>query len=222
MWLAHILGQTRRVDQHHVVAAILRRDERVLLCHRSPGRQWYPGVWDFPGGHVEQGEQPNEALRRELLEEIGVEIGPALSDPVQEVFRPKTGLHLTLWLVTDWVGNLENRQLEEHDHLGWFGVKELCRVAQQLVAAGENVVDVPPTLTARRSVECVHETVERGRVAADDEPVGSGGVAGGGMDEQIHPGRQWAAGRSGRLGVFGVGVRAGATTRPARRAGTHG
>lgn len=41
---------------HHVVAGLLVRGTEVLLGHRSPGRRWYPDVWDLPGGHVEDGE----------------------------------------------------------------------------------------------------------------------------------------------------------------------
>ncbi|WP_433427484.1 NUDIX hydrolase [Nonomuraea sp. CA-141351] len=36
-----------------IVTAVLRDGDRVLLCHRSAGRRWYPDVWDLPGGHVE-------------------------------------------------------------------------------------------------------------------------------------------------------------------------
>lgn len=57
---------------HHVVAGALVAGDRLLLCHRSPTRRWYPNVWDLPGGHVEAGESEPEALRRELYEEIGV------------------------------------------------------------------------------------------------------------------------------------------------------
>ncbi|GAA2693767.1 hypothetical protein GCM10010412_085480 [Nonomuraea recticatena] len=43
-----------------IVTAVLRDGDRVLLCHRSAGRRWYPDVWDLPGGHVEEGEDPNQ------------------------------------------------------------------------------------------------------------------------------------------------------------------
>jgi 8-oxo-dGTP diphosphatase len=59
------------MDPHLVVAATLHSDDRILLCHRSPTRRWFPDVWDFPGGHVEPGEAPLQALARELLEELG-------------------------------------------------------------------------------------------------------------------------------------------------------
>jgi 8-oxo-dGTP diphosphatase len=61
------------MTNHHVVAVILRQADRLLLCHRAPTRRWYPDVWDFAGGHVEPEELPEEALRREVLEELGVE-----------------------------------------------------------------------------------------------------------------------------------------------------
>ena len=61
--------------RHVVVAAMLCRGRSVLLCHRSPGRLWYPDVWDLPGGHVEPGEHPGQRPARELSEELGVLFG---------------------------------------------------------------------------------------------------------------------------------------------------
>jgi 8-oxo-dGTP diphosphatase len=54
-----------------VVAAIIEREGRVLICQRLP-RQFHPLKWEFPGGKVEPGETPAEALARELEEELGV------------------------------------------------------------------------------------------------------------------------------------------------------
>jgi hypothetical protein len=70
------------MTDHHVVAVILRQADRLLLCHRAPTRRWYPDVWDFPGGHVEPEERPEEALRREILEELGVELDGVDGAPI--------------------------------------------------------------------------------------------------------------------------------------------
>ena len=110
---------------HRVVAAILSRGDHVLLCHRAPTRRWYPDVWDFPGGHVEDGERPEEALRRELTEEIGVDVGVVIDAPVLHLIDEGTGLDLTVWHITKWKGTVQNRQPEEHDEISWLAEAEL-------------------------------------------------------------------------------------------------
>ena len=54
-----------------VVAAVIERDGAVLLARRKPGGP-HGGLWEFPGGKVERGELPEQALARELYEEFGV------------------------------------------------------------------------------------------------------------------------------------------------------
>jgi len=54
-----------------VVAAILERDGAILICRRKP-EQSHPLKWEFPGGKIEPGETPAEALARELEEELGI------------------------------------------------------------------------------------------------------------------------------------------------------
>ena len=58
---------------HVVAAALIDGRGRVLIAQRPPGKH-LAGMWEFPGGKVEPGEAPVEALRRELLEEIGIAI----------------------------------------------------------------------------------------------------------------------------------------------------
>jgi 8-oxo-dGTP diphosphatase len=113
------------MTDHRVVAVILREADRLLLCHRAPARRWYPDVWDFAGGHVEPGEGPLEALRREVLEELGVELEGVDGDPVLHLLVPETGLDLTVWVSRRWRGEVTNRQPEEHDAIGWFGREQL-------------------------------------------------------------------------------------------------
>jgi len=55
-----------------VVAAVIRREERILICRRH-SEQAHPLKWEFPGGKVEAGESPSEALRRELIEELQID-----------------------------------------------------------------------------------------------------------------------------------------------------
>ena len=57
-----------------VVAAVIRGDDgRILLARRNPGGP-HGGLWEFPGGKVEPGEEPKAALAREILEELGAEV----------------------------------------------------------------------------------------------------------------------------------------------------
>ena len=60
----------------HVVAGIVVESGRVLLAQRSRHRS-FPLLWEFPGGKVEPGEQPEAALVREFREELGIEVEPA-------------------------------------------------------------------------------------------------------------------------------------------------
>jgi 8-oxo-dGTP diphosphatase len=56
----------------HIVNGLLIRDAQVLMAHRAPSRTTYPDTWSFPGGHVEPGETLEQALLRELTEELAI------------------------------------------------------------------------------------------------------------------------------------------------------
>ena len=72
-----------------VLAAVIQRDQRFLLCKR-PRHKRHGGLWEFPGGKVKEGESDLEAARRELSEELGVHVtavGPverSVQDPGSE------------------------------------------------------------------------------------------------------------------------------------------
>jgi 8-oxo-dGTP pyrophosphatase MutT (NUDIX family) len=113
---------------HTVVAGVLVRDGQVLLVHRHPARRWYPDVWDLPGGHVEDGEDPLAALGRELHEELGLHVDPAGGAPAVDVVVPGA-LHLRIWRVRAWRGTPVNRRPDEHDAIGWFAPDRLAGLA---------------------------------------------------------------------------------------------
>jgi 8-oxo-dGTP pyrophosphatase MutT (NUDIX family) len=106
--------------EHQVVAVILLRPEEMLLCHRAPARRDYPDVWDFAGGHVEPGENPWDALRREVAEELGAELDGVDGGPVLRRVDPRRSLDLTVWASRRWRGEVSNLQPHEHDAIGWF------------------------------------------------------------------------------------------------------
>ncbi len=115
-----------------IAAGLLCRQGRLLLGKRSAQRRAYPGVWDVPGGHVEAGETAEQALARELREEIGVTPtewrtlavlrAPAMGDEHGHMLR------LRLFLVTGWRGEPHNLLPEEHDALAWFTLEDASRL----------------------------------------------------------------------------------------------
>ena len=110
-----------------VVAGALIQHARLLLGHRCKSREWFPGVWDLPGGHVEPGESEADALTRELAEELGVRISRPAVPPIARLRPPYTdnaNFELAIWVVTEWAGQVTNCTLEEHDDLRWFGPDE--------------------------------------------------------------------------------------------------
>lgn len=98
-----------------IVNGLLRRKGEVLLAHRSPQRRTYPDTWSFPGGHVEPGETLDDALKRELIEEIGVTA--THWSPVTRFTDGDVTFHI--FTVTAWRGT---PQLigDEHIALRWM------------------------------------------------------------------------------------------------------
>jgi len=113
-----------------IVAAVLVRDGRVLLCLRSPERRWSPCLWDLPGGHVERGESDPVALARELGEELGVTVAAstiAATLPEVRIIDPEVDMRV--WVVHDWSGEAVNAAPDEHDAVGWFEPSQLERLS---------------------------------------------------------------------------------------------
>ena len=92
-----------------VVAALILKDGRLLVCQRTR-HQTMPLKWEFPGGKIEDGEQPRDALRRELEEELG--IVAKIGDEVKRIQHeyPNGGMvELRFFVVRDYALEIENR-----------------------------------------------------------------------------------------------------------------
>ena len=112
------------------VVAIVTQDQSILLGYRSSQRSFYPDVWDLFGGHVEVGETLEEALVRELGEELG--IVPTHWMYIETLKEPNPGEHgpglYHFYLVTGWTGAPANLLLHEHAEICWFGLEEAMRL----------------------------------------------------------------------------------------------
>lgn len=91
------------------VGVLLRPDGDFLLTSRPPGKV-YEGYWEFPGGKLEAGETVEQALRRELQEEIGITIGAVQPWKVELVDYPHALVRLNFCKVFDWRGELHMRE----------------------------------------------------------------------------------------------------------------
>ena len=100
-----------------VAAALVDVDGRVLIGQRPPGKQM-AGLWEFPGGKVEAGETPEDALVRELHEELGIVARRDCLAASVFASHAYEGFHLLmpLYLLRRWEGEVARR---EHAALAW-------------------------------------------------------------------------------------------------------
>jgi len=104
-----------------VVIGIIKSKNKVLLGVRPEGNS-FPGLWEFPGGKIELGESPEEALVRELNEELGISItDPKLHFAVTHSYS-ETGLLLMFFEVIYWKGEPKNLH---HSELKWYEASDL-------------------------------------------------------------------------------------------------
>ena len=102
------MSDTRRHTE--VAVGILIRQDGALLLSTRPEGKAYAGYWEFPGGKIEAGESVTEALRRELIEELGVTIAEAHEWKVTEHDYPHALVRLHWCKVFEWRGEFEMRE----------------------------------------------------------------------------------------------------------------
>jgi 8-oxo-dGTP diphosphatase len=119
-----------------VVAAMIRKEGQVLLGQR-PEEGTLPGVWEFPGGKIEAGESPEEALQRELNEELGIEaeIGD-LKFSITHHYG-EVGILLLFFEVNYWKG--EPKSIH-HTKLRWEPISKLKSI--ELPDANKKAIDL--------------------------------------------------------------------------------
>jgi 8-oxo-dGTP diphosphatase len=105
-----------------VVAALILKDGKILVCQRTR-HQTMPLKWEFPGGKIEDGEQPRDALRRELDEELGIQA--TVGNEVARIRHEYPGggaVELRFYVVKKYAGELENRIFRD---MQWAAPQEL-------------------------------------------------------------------------------------------------
>jgi 8-oxo-dGTP diphosphatase len=105
-----------------VVAGLIVKDGKLLVCQRTR-HQTMPLKWEFPGGKIEEGEQPRDALRRELEEELG--ILATVGDEVKRIQHeyPNGGMvELRFFIVRQYQREIENRIFRD---MQWADPKDL-------------------------------------------------------------------------------------------------
>jgi 8-oxo-dGTP diphosphatase len=92
-----------------VVAALIFKDGKILVCQRTK-HQTMPLKWEFPGGKIEEGEQPRDALRRELDEELGITatIGEEAAR-LRHKYPSGSSVELRFYMVREYQGEIENK-----------------------------------------------------------------------------------------------------------------
>ncbi|MDR3462283.1 MAG: 8-oxo-dGTP diphosphatase MutT [Beijerinckiaceae bacterium] len=106
-----------------VAVALVDPDARVLVAQRPEGKS-LAGLWEFPGGKVEPGERPEQALIRELDEELGITVEEACLAPLTFASHAYPEMHLLmpLYICRRWTGFVTSR---EGQALRWLRAKEL-------------------------------------------------------------------------------------------------
>jgi 8-oxo-dGTP diphosphatase len=127
-----------------VAAALIVQDGKLLVCQRTK-HQTMPLKWEFPGGKIEEGEQPRDAMRRELEEELGInaDVGDEVAR-IRHTYNGGSQVELRFFLVPKYRGELENRIFRdvrwvERAKLPDYDFLDADRELVQEIAAGKIV-----------------------------------------------------------------------------------
>ena len=107
-----------------VTAAILEKDGKILIAKRKTGDELFAGLWEFPGGKVEEGETPEKCMARELKEEldIEVEVGELITSNKHKY--PQGIFELLAYRVKHISGKMV---LNDHEEMKWVTADDMPR-----------------------------------------------------------------------------------------------
>jgi 8-oxo-dGTP diphosphatase len=114
----------------HASVGVLYMGDKFLLCTRPIDKQ-YAGYWEFPGGKIEANENNDDALIRELYEELNILVTKSDIKPfslLQHVYDDKI-VNLNIFKCENWVGNIVPK---EGQSMYWQKSQEVCNLTPQL------------------------------------------------------------------------------------------
>ncbi len=109
-----------------VVGALLFNPERRILACRRPPQDVWAGWWEFPGGKIDEGETEKEALRREIMEELGIIVNPKSRVAALQYEYEDRFVSLSIW--DCGVVDQESIVTKEHDLISWLDQSSLNTV----------------------------------------------------------------------------------------------
>lgn len=112
----------KKANPQIVTAAVIERDGLILIAKRKQGKQ-HIGIWEFPGGTLEEGETYEECLKRELQEELGIvtEVGDLICSS-EYSYTPDWTIRLLAFRTTVLSGNFD---LNDHEEIRWVRPMDL-------------------------------------------------------------------------------------------------
>lgn len=128
-----------------VVRGVIIRNGKFLLIQRSKDDSWSPGMWEFPGGKIDFGQDINDALKREVKEETGLDI--SVKEPLFfwdqdiEVEKYKDKVLVNLYFVCEAPLNGKVTLSEEHDDSMWLDFHALKQLKNSLASHTLEVIE---------------------------------------------------------------------------------
>lgn len=119
----------------NIVSGVIQLEGKFLLCHRI-NTEYYPNHWSFPVGKVEANENNLDALRRELFEEINIQMIDAQA--LMTLFDQNNNIEHHVFLVTEWKGKIKRKEPELCSAVNWF---DLCELPEAITPSTQTILN---------------------------------------------------------------------------------